>query len=231
MEQVEYSIGQILSEAGKSFKENFRTILIIILIVYIPVNTILLFVPEGLSLGNYMNIIQILEGVIGIIAVMAIAYVVKSRMEGEAVDFQQALKRSLSRWPAAIGTNIILGVFLLGLTLLFIIPGIIFAVYWTFVLYAVVLNDKFGKNALDYSKTVVKGRWWTVLWCSLALSFLSLLAGLSVGFLSVVLFPEHWLVDMATNTLIDIVAAYFIVAFTVFFLNFDRTKEQTEILE
>ncbi|MCK5044726.1 hypothetical protein KAR26_03280 [Candidatus Parcubacteria bacterium] len=225
----EYSISEILSEAWKIFKENFKTILIVVLLVYIPINIVLLFVPEGEFLGsseNYARIVQILEGLIGIIAVMAIAYIVKSRTDGRQIDFQQALGKALSKWTTAIGTNIMMGIFLLGLTLLLIVPGIIYAVYWTFVLYAVVLCDKSGKKALDYSKSIVQGRWWTVLWYCLALSLLSFLAGMLVGFLYIFLLPEHWLSNMAVNTSIDIVAAYFVVVFTVFFLNFDGTKEK-----
>ena len=233
----EYSIGEILSEAWKIFKENFKTILIIVLLVYVPINIVLLFVPEGEIFGsaeNYARIVQILEGLIGIIAVMAITYLVKFRIDGRQIDFQEALRKALSKWTTVIGTNIMLAIFLLGLTLLLVVPGIIYGVYWTFVLYAVVLCDKSGKSALDYSKSVVQGRWWTVLWYSLALSLLSFLAGMLVGFFYIFLLPEHWLSNMAVNTFIDIVATYFVVAFTIFFLNFDSTKEkplETEILK
>lgn len=110
-----FSIGRILSESWKRFTENFQLILIITLIVYIPVNIILSFVPIGESIESfklYVRIIQILEGLIGIIATMAIAYVIKNKIDGKSIGIGDALKKSLSRWTTAIGTNIILSIFL-----------------------------------------------------------------------------------------------------------------------
>lgn len=230
----EYTIGKILSESWRKFKENFRLILLITLIVYIPINIILAFIPidtlmeqQGTLQGFriYMKVIQILEGLIGIIATMAIAYAIKNKIDGKSIGIGEALKKSFSRWGAAIGTNIILGIFLLGLTLLLIIPGIIYYVYWSFVLYVVILQNKSGKSALDYSKTIVKGRWWKVAGYSLVFGILSLIVGIIAGapywFL-----PDNFLTSIATDTLIDVVSSFFTVVSIIFFINFDGTKKE-----
>lgn len=101
---------------------------------------------------GYFIVPIILEGLVGIVAMMAIAYVVKNKIDGKAISIGEAFKKSLSRWGVAIGTNIILWIYLIGLTFLFVIPGIIYYFYWKFVILAVILNDKSGKEALDYSK-------------------------------------------------------------------------------
>ncbi len=231
----EYTIRKIISESWKKFEENFYLILLITLAIYIPINIILYFVPidalieqQGALRGirTYVKIIQILEGLIGIIATMAIAYVIKTKIDGKTVSFGQALKKSLSRWPVAIGTNIMLGIFLLGLTLLLIIPGIIYYVYWIFVLYIVVLHDKSWKSALDCSKAIVKGRWWKVAGYSLVFALFSFIVGIIVGIIPYWFLPENFLTSIFSDTLIDIVASYFTVVSVIFFINFDSTKKK-----
>ena len=231
--QKQFSIGRILSESWKMFIENFQVILIITLVVYIPINIILSLVPiddsmEGFKL--YLRIMQILEGLIGIIATMAIAYAIKNKFDGKTVNAAEALKKALSRWGAAVGTNIMLGIFLLGLTLLLIVPGIIYYVYWIFVSLVVVLNDKSGKDALDYSKKIVEGRWWRVAGYSIVFAMLGIIVGVVVS-IPYWFLPENFLINIVTDTLIDILFSFFIVALTIFFINFDATKKPDEIVQ
>jgi len=230
--QKEYSIREILFESWRLFKENFQLVLIVTLIVYIPINIILSFIPtetlfeqNGLLQGftDYIRIVQILEELIGIIATMAIAFIIKSKLDGNIINYKMALKKSFSRWAPAIWTNILLGLLLLGLFLLLIIPGIIYAVYWMFTLYAVVLYDKSGKDALNYSKNVVKGRWWKVFCYSLVFGILSLVVGIATGIPSWFL-PESFFLTIISDVFIDVVASFFTVVFAVFFINLDSTK-------
>lgn len=233
--QKEYSIEKILSEAWKIFKENFRLISIIVLLIYVPMNIInsgLVLITGvaaeavgSLELAEILTalIFVILNGLIGVIMVMAIMYAAKSRRENREVDYKECFQVSLSRWWPAIYTNIMLTIFLISLFILLIIPGIIYSVYWTFALCAVVLCHKSGMDALDYSKAVVQGRWWTIWWYSLALGMISVAIYVGIDFFSL-LFPPHPFSLFIFDLMINIVSAFFIVATTVFFLNFDETK-------
>ena len=227
--QTEYSLAKMISEGVRIFKDIWQLILIIVLAVYIPVRTVLFFTltPEESKLGEtlFSSLTGVIEGFFGIIAVMAVMYAAKSRIDNQEVGFKQCLKKSLSRTPAAIYTNIILTIFLIGLFLLFIVPGIIYSVYWSFVLYAVVLCSKSGLGALAHSKSIVQGRWWTVLWYSLVLGILSLLMYIVVGFLSFFL-PAHFLFEIIAQAAADIVSMFFVVVFTIFFINFESTREE-----
>ena len=66
-------------------------------------------------------------------------------------------------WPMLVVAilNIILVFF--G-SLLLIIPGIIFAVWFSFIYYIVLFENKTGVEALKTSKKLVVGRWWPILW-------------------------------------------------------------------
>lgn len=60
------------------------------------------------------------------------------------------------------GFSVVMVIFLGVLYLLFIIPGIIFTVYWIFAAF-VLINEKKGIiESLRMSKNMVKGRWWKV---------------------------------------------------------------------
>ena len=49
---------------------------------------------------------------------------------------------------------------LFGLSLMLLIPGIMWAVYYTFIMQAVVLKRLSGTKAVAYSKSLVQGRSW-----------------------------------------------------------------------
>jgi hypothetical protein len=226
IKKKQFSIGEILSLAWQKYTDLFQTILVIILIIYIPINIILGFVPiddswEGILL--YYRVIQLLEGFIGIIATMAIAFAVKQSLEGKRIEFGPALKKALFKWPYAFVTNLILGIFLLGLFLLLIVPGIIFYVFWMFTLYVVVLKDIHWKSALDYSRSIVKGRWWTVFGYSIVFGLISLGVALGLGIITIFV-PETYFTTLVIDTVLDIMIAFFTVVYAVFFINFDYTK-------
>lgn len=63
-----------------------------------------------------------------------------------------------------------------GGLLLFIIPGILFMVWFIFAQMAVILNRRRGLNALSYSRFLVRGRFFTALWKNLAGPFLVVFA-------------------------------------------------------
>lgn len=226
-----YTLGMILSEAWKLFTTHFKTILIIILIVYIPVNIILSLVPvESLGEGNpaqtfssYLRIIQLTEAVFGIVATMAIAFGVNKILKHQTVDYKEALKEAVHRWPVALGTGIIEAIFLLGLMLLLIVPAIIYGVYWSFSIFAIVFHNKSFRDALRYSKEVVQGRWWRVFGVLFVFGILSLLVGMAVAIVFAFL-PDHFIVTIISDTAIDIITSFFTVATVLFFINLDHVR-------
>lgn len=225
---TEFKLGDILSEGWAIFTGRFRTILAIILIVYIPINIVLSLVapPEeaGLEqLGQSFQFGQFLYLWFGILATMAVAFVVERSLVGENIGFRQALRKAVSRWGSMIWVNIIAGLIVLGLTLLLIVPGIIWYVYYTFVAYAVVLRGKGGKTALDYSKSLVKGNWWRVFGISLLFAILSFLTYIVVD-IPFWFLPQNVLTIVVSTTLGDIVSTIFLVAMVIFFLNLDYLK-------
>lgn len=232
---TEFKLGDILSEGWTIFTGRFRTILAIILIVYIPINIVLSLValPEEAGLEEIRQSFQfgqLLYFGFGILATMAVAFVVERSLVGENIGFREALKKAVARWGSMIWANIIAGLIIFGLTLLLIVPGIVWFVYYTFVECAVVLRGKGGKTALDYSKSLVKGNWWRVFGISLLFTILSFLTYIVVD-IPFWFLPQNALTIVVSTTIGDIVSTIFLVAMVIFFLNLDYLKSAQELPE
>ena len=62
----------------------------------------------------------------------------------------------------AVLLSVILNLALIALFFLFIIPAVIFGVFWAFALYALVVDNTGVAQAMRQSRKIVSGRWWRV---------------------------------------------------------------------
>lgn len=231
-----YSIGKILSAGSKVYFEKFGAVAPVILIIYIPINIILSFIPfesEGFEgLRWYFRSAQILELLVGIIATVAVAKIVECAINGEPITYAEALKYSLTRWGRAIAVQILAGLIIFGMLLLLIVPGVIWAIYYTFAIYVVALRGINGKAALDYSKRLVRGQWGRVFGIGLLINLLALLAAFIIGFVIAIpfaFFLGDYIIEILSSTVVDLVTGLFSVAWVVFFLNVDYLKAPDKV--
>lgn len=228
---TQMGILELFGEGWKYYSTNFVKILIIILCVYIPINTIVLLIPIHESLQDdplrlmqlYGRIYQFFETWVGCIATVGIAAIVEGAIFGTDLLWGDAMRKGFSRWGSAVGTSILAGFILLGLTLLLIVPGIIWTVYYTFWLYVVALRGIGGKTALDYSKNLVVGQWWRILGITIVIAIVDLITGFIVN-IPFWFLPDNIIVNVLSNTSMDIVGGLFTVTSIVFFLNTDFLK-------
>lgn len=229
------TLWNILNIAWRLFSENFRNIIIIVLIVYIPVDIIIFAinnVPE-MKLTESIKLIGWIETLIGIIATLAIAIFLTKKISWEEVWLHTALQEAMKSWGKVVWANIVTG-FMIGLlTLLFIIPWIIFWVYWTFVTFAVLYYGFSWTQARSHSKTLVTGRWWgtfgilfvIVFLPNIALLFMSflyymLIGSIGIDTLTIGIFGNFG-IEMVNSILIDIVYSYFTVCSFVLFVAYE----------
>jgi len=92
----------------------------------------------------------------------------------------QALKGGMKYFWAFLGLIIVAGLALMGLSLLLIIPGIIFGVYWFFSAFVLVGENKGIIDSMKRSKAIVKGMWWKVF--GYLLLFILITIGISLIF-------------------------------------------------
>lgn len=252
----EYSFTEILSRAWAIFRENAAAIIAIALLISIPVSIVNLladqaFAVPGLTdsslspedqinsisshLGQIaysfliLSLVSIAMAFVGLLSMMALAFYVKSCIDGGKTSIFGAYSKALGRWPAAIWTDIVMGIFLIVLFLLLIIPGIIYLVYWAFALYAVALSNKSGREALRYSKKIVNKRWWTVLGYNILYAIIGFILSIPViivlGIFSWMLTDpvSSFAISLTNDVLLSVIGSFFAVVQVVFYLNFEST--------
>lgn len=79
-----------------------------------------------------------------------------------SISFSDVLLKTKEHFWKYFGLVIVSGIFITLLFLLFIIPGIIFCVYWIFAAYVLIESQTTILNSLKESRKIVKGRWWKV---------------------------------------------------------------------
>ncbi|KKU10417.1 MAG: hypothetical protein UX13_C0012G0001, partial [Candidatus Woesebacteria bacterium GW2011_GWB1_45_5] len=88
---------------------------------------------------------------------------VKRSVKGGALEFKDTFKSSRKYLLTFFITNLLVGLIVVGGFILLIIPGIIFAVWFSFSLWGVVDKGYGVGRSLKESKALVKGRFWKVL--------------------------------------------------------------------
>lgn len=202
----------LLKESLAIYKKRFKTFLAIAII------PVLSYVLLGLVLFGFIllpkesnataNIIMIILGFLGILIILFMIFVsiwsnlaliqaIKDRDRG--MGFKEAFKTSLPKILSSIGISILLILIVLGGTVLLIIPGIIFAIWFGFAIYVFIAEDLKGFAALKRSKEYVRGKWWQVFGRYLAFISLCLLLGLAIGLILGILYSVIGEVKILTS--------------------------------
>ncbi|MCK4257987.1 MAG: hypothetical protein KAX49_03365 [Halanaerobiales bacterium] len=238
IQQRELTLGEILINSWSIFSKNFRTILLIALIIYIPINILVYMIPtESLMNGYgevegfwiYIRLIQMAQEFFGVLAIMGIAVLVEGFLRGEETRLDESMNKAFSRWGNMIMTNLFKGIIVMGLMFLFIIPGIIWYVFYSFVAYVVVLRNIRGMQALAYSKRLVKGRWWKIFGITLFLGAARLGLGLGFDYLIGIILPGYSVANIFIESILTGILSYFTVATVVLFLNLDYVQVERRI--
>lgn len=151
------------------------------------------------------------------VGVIAIAKMVKQYIDGKEISMGEALSEAFSLMPTIIVTGIIYGV-LIFLGSMIIIPGIYFSIAWGFYLFGIGLSGKKGWDALKYSKSLVKGKWWRTFGYLWLLSIIAILWN-SVFDLICGFAPTGIITDLLYHFLCYFSAAFVAVGETLLFIN------------
>jgi len=211
-----YGLGAIMKTGWSEFIKNFRTIIPIALLIYIPVNILSLFIPAKLS---------IISEIINLLVTVSIAKIIEESVLGNHISPFYAFYFSLMRWGSVCWVFVLLALLMLILLLALVIPAIIFFPYFVFATYAVALRGIPGGRGIDYSSDLVKGQWrraflYTVIIEGIFIA-LALLLVLPIFFL-----PENVILRLVIVSAVDIVSLPFTVMMIIFFLNCDYLKNK-----
>ncbi|MFA7653922.1 MAG: hypothetical protein WCX97_02665 [Candidatus Magasanikbacteria bacterium] len=169
------SPSQIVTQSWQFYKSNWRQLVPYMILSFLPTIIVECLGIMGIYLYSLAPSLTLISKIV-IILVLAATFVFDIwisialtraaknliQKEPESNNWQKLFSGSSHLiWPAFY-TSILIGLAVFFGLILFLIPGIIFTVWYGFAFYAVVLEDKKGTDALKHSKQMVVGRWWAI---------------------------------------------------------------------
>jgi len=141
---------------------------------------------------------------------VSLLYAIKEREE--KIGIVESFRKGWHKIISFVWISILAGFITLGGFLLFIIPGIIFAIWFAFPIYVLVSEDLRGMNALFRSKQLVSGKWGSV---ALRLFTIGVIA---LVIYSVIFFPLSFFVGKKAADIGDSIISLFLTPFSVTFI-------------
>ncbi|PIZ94267.1 MAG: hypothetical protein COX81_04100 [Candidatus Magasanikbacteria bacterium CG_4_10_14_0_2_um_filter_37_12] len=171
------SIPDIIKKSIKIYRNNAKLFLKYIGLMFIPgalIATTPIITPTFISpalnvigpLGTSFLIYVVITIFLSIISfwisiafIRAIANIYQNKPQ-ESIQLE--LNTAKTAILPAIGASIVAGLAIFSGFILFIIPGIIFTLWFTFVIYAIAIDKHKAIESIKVSKDLVVGRWWEV---------------------------------------------------------------------
>jgi hypothetical protein len=163
----------------KSFDAYYKKVLAYVLIILFGFIGFLIFLPFGLigfliSYGPFKNndfnitiiLVDIFLVLLGIL--ICVIFGLWSRValfcavKDESLKFKESLKVAWPKIASFFWISLLVGLATLGGLILFIIPGIIFAVWFIFSIYVYIEEGIKGTEAMKRSKQLVAGYFWPI---------------------------------------------------------------------
>jgi len=202
-------IVDIIKNSVEFYIKNWKKFAIYLPILFIP--TIILvglgifsvnygFLTEGLQItSTLLVVVASIAGVLfNIWVTIALSKTIKKIHHNEPIeDWKKTISNnSYLIWPVLL-TSIMTTVLVVIGSILFLIPGILFFIWYVFTFHTVIFDNKRGIEALKASKELVVGRWWQIFWRIV-------IPGLSFGILLAIL-----------NNILMIPVNYYLITDTV----------------
>jgi hypothetical protein len=224
IKQKKYGVEDLLEAGWQIWVQNFKDILMVVLCVYLPINLIRALIPFDFLVNAYgipgYRIIHFLLNLVGFLYLVSLTIIVDRAVEGQRLPWTDAIKRALPKWGKVVWTELLWMVIIIAGLICFLVPGVIYQNYYIFMVSVVVLRDRSGKSALDYSRSLVSGQWWRIFGIGLFLFLVILIPVLAIHYLfRLVSTNPFWLI--LPDTLKTVVGSFYAVTLVLFFLNND----------
>lgn len=223
------NINQLLKESFEIYRVKIKTLLGI---VGLPVGFSFLFwlltnFLSGTSIkySIWFSIISAISSLgslfLWLLAIPSLLYSLK-----ENTSIEESYKRGLKILSSFIWVYFLLNIIITGGLALFIIPGIIFSIWFSLAVFIVVFEGRKGFDALFKSKQLVKGEFWGVLIRFLILGLIILLV-LFLVFTLIYFGIENKQIEVYLNKVISYFVRLFVLPFFLIygFLIYSNLKE------
>lgn len=201
--------GDLLGMVFEQYKTNIAKLLPIVAVVVVPLSLIgafltgVVFKPEEVLKTTTdpvtgMPTIEISSGdmttlIVGSLVGAALAVIVSALLQaaimkaaaqaivGDPVDVTGSYQWGLRKVGPVIWISLLIGLIVAGGFILLIIPGIIFMVFLSVAIPALVVENQRGTGAIGRSWNLVKGSWWFVLGFVVVTGIITSVVGTIIG--------------------------------------------------
>ena len=183
---------QLLKESWQIYRSKIKILLGIVMmpVIFSLLVTFVPWFPEFPAF-IFVGILSLAAFLFWLLAVPTLIYAIKENT-GIKESYQKGFKIFISYlWVAILVDLIATGGFLL-----FVIPGILFSIWFSLAIYVLIFEEKKGMSALLRSKDLISGKWWLVFW-----RFLVLIAIIFVVILVIVFLFKTLGIEQAVNVL------------------------------
>ncbi len=206
-------IGDLLKRSWQVYKEKFWRLvgimvmgimvigmLVCFLVFILPFVIVAVFGVGGKILGGqwaigrvfifFIFLLAFLLSLIALMGVLLIVLFIKASLifaiKEKDIGIGKALKLGWSKTLSLLWVDLLTRLAITGGSFLFIIPGIIFSVWFKFADYVLVVENLKGPKALSKSKFLVQGYWWNVFGKMFVLSILAGIVMLVLSFIPLI---------------------------------------------
>lgn len=226
-------VDELVSRAFKFYRSNFKQFIWMLLVGFLATLPFYLFVFL-MGLNGVRGAGDIIFGLLAFAAVIfMIYYTVRSQiglyfiLKDPKISFKENFKNTRTHFWKFFGLSLLVGVLVLLWSLLLIIPGIIFGVFYGFAIYILVFENIGGMAAIKKSQQLVTGYWWPVFGRTLFLVLGALLVSFVLS-IPYIFFPEggvlYYIYSFLHNVFWIVVAPIFLVFSYLMYKDLVRIK-------
>ena len=177
------SLGEILDVSIKICLAHWRTLLVAVLVVVVPVQIVDTVVNADYTADSFdftssssqttqesldelngavggLVISSLLQGVAVLFAMATCFRAIAQAYLGHPTDWRSSLSYAVAHAGPLVWLTLLYGVGLLFAMLLFVLPGIWLYIAWAFAMPVLLIEGRRGTKALRRSMELVRGRWW-----------------------------------------------------------------------
>ena len=218
-----------ISRGFKLWVANLPLLVALVWTVWLPGNLLQVWISysydEGIAQQAELRLPMFIEGLFGPLYLAAVIYAIDQRRQGKYVGYFESLGAGLRLWGRLFLARLVTNLFIVLGLLLFVIPGIVFAIRYTLVDMLVVLDDCDGAEARARSWELTQGRSWALFSVVMAFYFLFFVLTAFIYLPIEVLFElsnltrfQYYALDFIGSCLLDVVPPLLTAVLYCFYL-------------
>jgi len=203
------AFSELFMRTLKMYEVLFKKVVILALISVVAILPMMLTIFAFGYFGTQALAVKIMLGVVFVLTLLLFIYAATAAqaatlylLEDSSRTVGDYFRQGMGVAWQVIVVSLLTGILTLLWTLLLIVPGIIFSVYYSFSIYALVYENQTGMSALKRSHALVKNYWWAVVSRTVILALIYL-AALGVLSLPIYFLPEDSVLAIFWNMVLS----------------------------